>query len=293
MTPHTIDYVGDPKDKFAPEKRQRTATQEIPDYFPAVIDVETFTRVQALRKGRKGAGSPRGRHASHPISNIFAGLGRCVHCGGTMTRLNKGSGKTKWVYLICVAARTAGSCKYELIPYGRLEQAFLDNVSYLVGDAPAGNKGKEIDKEIRDLEDALSATGDQLEGWLNAVGKAPSVALAKRIRELEQAREEERRRLEDLLEQRDTLSGKFVKARLANLKAVATTDPLDRTLLNTALRETVSYVNIDAENYQLVFHWRHGGESEIVYGMEKQTKPKPAVGANHRKSIRTQRKIKR
>jgi DNA invertase Pin-like site-specific DNA recombinase len=294
LTPHTYDYVSDPKNLDAPEKRQRTATAEIPGYFPAVIDADTFNRVQALRKDRRS--SPRGRHSAHsivhPISNIFSGLGRCGYCGGTMTRANKGGRRkqdgdkgAQSVYLVCVAAKTAGGCKggYILVPYPRVEQAFLRDIKSLVASAPAGDKAKGLDAEIENLESALLGTEDTLEAWLSAVGKAPSVALAKRIRELEADREEAKRSLDDLLERRETVSGKFVKSRLANLKAVATADPIDRTLLNTALRETVSSVEVDAEQGQLVFHWRHGGESEIVYGMEKQTQPKPTIGANNRK----------
>jgi hypothetical protein len=42
---------------------------------------------------------------------------------------------------------------------------------------------------------------------------------------------------------------------------------LDRTRVNTLLRQLCSGITVDYPNWSLVFHWQHNGDSSIVYGM--------------------------
>lgn len=59
----------------------------IPDYYPKVIDVETFDRAQAqiaLRNKRGGGAGRKGK----TFPNLIQGLGRCEQCGGTLIVTN-------------------------------------------------------------------------------------------------------------------------------------------------------------------------------------------------------------
>jgi hypothetical protein len=64
----------------------------------------------------------RGKNAAAPVRrSIFAGVLRCQHCGGTVTRVNKG----EHVYLVCSSAHAkSGTCKYESVPYEQAVEAF-------------------------------------------------------------------------------------------------------------------------------------------------------------------------
>ena len=48
------------------------------------------------------------------MRSMFAGILKCRHCGGTVTRVSKG----KHVYLVCSAANSSSrTCQYEAVPY--------------------------------------------------------------------------------------------------------------------------------------------------------------------------------
>jgi DNA invertase Pin-like site-specific DNA recombinase len=286
MTPHTTDYVSG--------KMQRKPMKPVLSYFPSVVDEETFERVRQLRRAKS---SPmRGKHSGKEVSNIFGGIGRCARCGGTMTRVNKGKGVTQWHYLVCTAAKTGAGCLYELIRYGQVETAFLDNVATLVRTAPAGDNGKLIDKELAQIEASLEGMETVWEKLKSGLTHAPSAALAARIRDVEMERDALMEERDELMERRAETSGKLVRSKLADLKSAATAKPLNRTELNAMMRQMLSSVVIDSERGLLLFNWRHGGESELgfsgkYYGFKDETRKKPELttGASNRKRSRTQK----
>ncbi|MEX2109840.1 MAG: recombinase family protein [Gemmatimonadaceae bacterium] len=286
MTPHTSDYVGG--------KMKRKPLTPVFNYFPSVVDAETFERVRQLRRSKR---SPmRGQHSGKEVSNILGGLGRCARCGATMTRMNKGKGLTQWHYLVCTAAKTGAGCLYELLRYGQVEDAFLRNVEYLVGTAPAGDNGKQIDKDMAMIERNLEGLETMWEKARTSLVRAPSAALAAHIRDVEIERDTLVEQRDELLERRAETSGRLVQSKLSELRDAATAEPLNRTLVNSLLRQTISSVDVDSENGLLLFHWKHGGESELVFAMpkeEKKVRPELTTGAEDRKRSRTEKRVAR
>lgn len=285
IIPHTTSYESG--------KVKRTPTPAIEGYYPAILDDETFQRVQSLRRPKHtnpGSSTMRGKHAGNEVQNIFGGLGRCARCGGTMTKLNKGSGG-KWSYLVCAAAKTGAGCFYESIPYGQVESAFLDNARRLIATAPTGgDNGKEIDAEIARAEASLEGISAVREKLLDAASVVPTPELTRRLRDLKQEQETLDNALTELADRRAETSGALVRSKLADLLAAVEAKPLNKRLLNSILRQTLSSVDVDAENGMLLLHWKHGGKSELAYSgkafgfeNEKQRRPKPTIGANNRK----------
>ncbi len=256
MTPHTSDYVSG--------KMQRKAMAPVENYFPAVIDARTFEKVRQLRRAKP---SPmRGKHAGKEVTNIFGAIGRCARCGASMTRVNKGKRDGKqWHYLVCTAAKNGAGCLYELVRYDRVESAFLERVEALVFNAPAGDNGKQIDRDIAEIEASELGMETMWEKLKAGLARTPSAAIAARIREVEMERDSLVEQRDELYERRAETSGKLVRNRLSELRKVATAKTLDRTALNAIMRQTVESVTVDSENGLLLFHWKHGGESEIVY----------------------------
>jgi DNA invertase Pin-like site-specific DNA recombinase len=114
FVPHRVQKVEGKRTK------ERIPQEPIAHRFPAAVDRELFERVNA----RLSTTETRGKNAKAPVRSIFAGLMKCQHCGGTVTRVNKG----EWVYLVCAAAHAkAGTCKYESVPYEEAVRAFTRN----------------------------------------------------------------------------------------------------------------------------------------------------------------------
>jgi DNA invertase Pin-like site-specific DNA recombinase len=81
-------------------KRKRKPLEAIEGYFPAVVDPELFERVASRMK----VTAARGRNANADPASIFAGVLKCARCGGTVTRVAKGT----YVYLVCSRAHRKG-----------------------------------------------------------------------------------------------------------------------------------------------------------------------------------------
>lgn len=145
------------------------------DYYPAIIDVETFNRTQAAMEKRRNPAS-RGRRGTLQ-SSLFSGLTKCSCCGGSMNLVptarqgtvnvtnRKGERVTRNVfhgrnYLKCVNyVRRLTNDQGERIclnqkgvRYERLEPAVLDMVMNLALDNDRYNV-KEISEERRKLAD--------------------------------------------------------------------------------------------------------------------------------------------
>jgi len=117
--------------------KQRIPEDPIPHRFPAAVDRELFERVNA----RLSTTEARGKNTGAPVRSIFAGVMKCQHCGGTVTRVNKG----EHVYLVCSAAHgKSGTCKYESVPYTGAVNAFRERLLETLESAPRGNNTAEI-----------------------------------------------------------------------------------------------------------------------------------------------------
>jgi DNA invertase Pin-like site-specific DNA recombinase len=86
---------------FTPHQKNKQTKKRLPlepieNYFPAVVDRELFERVAS----RTRAPAARGRNADTEPASIFAGVLRCTHCGGLVTRVAKGGA--------CVSGLLAG-----------------------------------------------------------------------------------------------------------------------------------------------------------------------------------------
>ena len=98
-------------------RRTRKALPTIDHRLPAAVDRELFERVSSPLETT----AARGRNSSREARSIFAGVLKCQHCDGTMTRVSKG----EHVYLVCSAANArGGTCKYETVPYQQAEDSF-------------------------------------------------------------------------------------------------------------------------------------------------------------------------
>lgn len=260
--PHTVEYDG--------SRKTRRPSEPVEGYFPPIVSRETFENVQAMTSG---VSSPlRGRHAStDQIGNLFGGLTRCPVCGGTMTRVNKGSGGGK-TYLVCAKAKAGGGCRYRGVPYQPVEDAFIQSAGILIATAPAGDGGEEIDERIDYLEATMSAIDDFIEDIFRGIeaGGPATPSEREKLRALEGEREQKQQELDDLYQRRSEVAGTLVAQRMDALGDAMGSSPVDRKRVNVLLRQLFAGIAVDYRRGCLSFQWKHGGESEVFFGLPEQ-----------------------
>ena len=186
-----------------------------------------------------------------------------------MSRVNKGNGKKKsHPYLVCVRAKQGAGCGYKAVRYNSVEGAIIRNASAIFEYAPIGDKGGELDAEIESLDNAIDAKEDAIRWMLNFIegGGAVTPATRTELAKLEAEHEELEGRYNALIDQADLIASKVVDARFEELEDALTQEPINRQRINVALRTLVDNVVVEYGGGELIFNWRHGGETRIGYG---------------------------
>lgn len=129
----------------------------VPDYFPVVIPLEQFERVQVGRRIRKNRGSGRKGIAN---TNLFSQVAKCGYCEGSIYLIDKGAKPKGGLYLRCDNSRRGTKCKSSSWPLAHFEKAFLTFVKELdvqaIIDEPARLENARTAKaRISILEDEL------------------------------------------------------------------------------------------------------------------------------------------
>jgi len=140
----------------------------------AIIDVETFERVQALLKtnGRTGGAEVRNKYGA-----LLRGLLRCKCCDHSMTHTFAGGRKSRsYRYYRCVKAIKSGSevCPSGTIPAAEIERLVVDEVRALAADRTL------IAQILTDAQATLTADSDALDAEQSSL----RAAIARHHREL-------------------------------------------------------------------------------------------------------------
>jgi DNA invertase Pin-like site-specific DNA recombinase len=256
---------------FEAGRRIRVPETPIGGYYPPIIDLDVWDRVQ----GRLGARAARGVGATSPeIKSVFAGLGRCSRCGATVTRVMKGAGKKGGrPKLVCAAAKAKARCDYVTIDYEQVEQALFSSGEWLCASAPRGGGAFEDEKS---LEDALAyelSLIDRVEYVLDEIeaGNA-SDALRSRLAALGEDRKRIAQNIAALeariVERSSPLVDRRIERLSVALSAASGDAKPDRKLINGCLKEAVDAVTFDHEAGRMTFSWRHGETSDLIYRMQ-------------------------
>jgi hypothetical protein len=254
FVPHRVQKIEGKRSK------ERTPQEAIAHRFPAAVDRELFERVNA-RLNTTGA---RGRNTTVPVQSIFAGVLKCQHCGGTVTRVNKG----EYVYLVCSAAHgKAGICsRYESVPYHDAKREIRRIVHSVLDDAPRGNDTSEMDAKVEQLKVEVDAGETTVNELLDISIGDRSRAARQRLQSAERELEATRESLRKAIEHRDTLTSTNVKMRLAAVEKALTAEPMDTEAVNKALRQAVRKMTIRPREGRLEILWHHADEpQEVVF----------------------------
>lgn len=91
------------------EKKRKPLGDPIPDYYPQIIDEETFLKAQIARKSRIVG---RGKVNRNKFSNLFRNILRCSYCDGKVEYVDKGDGSRGGKYLTCSNSKRGGECSH-------------------------------------------------------------------------------------------------------------------------------------------------------------------------------------
>jgi DNA invertase Pin-like site-specific DNA recombinase len=243
--------------------KDRKPQDSIDGYFPAVIDRETFERAQALKDSRNPR---RGKHSTSPLQNVLGGLAVCPLCGSTMARVSKNVAKG-WVYLICQRAREGAGCQYHSVRYDMIEPAIHDQLGQLVTGCPSGDDS--LDEQIQNKRENLEGIEHSISNLLESLERGLAVrqhpVIGERLASLEEQRDALKQHLSDLLQKQTTFSGELATKRATKMGSAVQDHPEDKALINSHMRECFSKVVIDFLTGDLVFHWKHGGQTALLY----------------------------
>jgi DNA invertase Pin-like site-specific DNA recombinase len=239
-------------------KRKRVPLDPVAEYFPIVIERELFERVAS----RMWATAPKGRNAGVEVKNVFAGVIKCAHCGGTVTRMPKG----RWVYLICSKANRKVGCKYQTVQYEAVEGALRENAQTIIQKAPRGLETEALDAEISRWAEGLDVAQSEAQDVADELIRDKSHTLRELLRKKEREMEWTRERLRSLRAKRDTLTKPFVERRLQALGEALTREPFNVVEANKALKEAASKVVLNPEMRELTIYWHHASDQPTEAG---------------------------
>ncbi|ATB32734.1 hypothetical protein MEBOL_006223 [Melittangium boletus DSM 14713] len=251
-TVHTTEHEGK-------KKVRRKAGDPIPNYFPAIIDEDTFQRAQAIRLDTPSA--LRGRNANREdVKNLFGGVVRCGLCSSTMNYISKGRNKKRrYSYLVCAKARHGAGCKYRMIPYEDVEGAFLQHGPAYLANAPTGEEHDGLDAEIQQVNTSLEVFDDELSALAEAYARTKLQTLLEQIRKMEESKREVEAKRDDLYRRAGALADPFIMKRIDELSDVIQAEPLDRRRANVLMRMVFSTITVHPLGGNMVLTYKHGG----------------------------------
>lgn len=131
--------------------------EPIVDYYPSIIDVETYWRAQnATAQRRQSVSGRKGSKGAH----ILQGIARCGSCSGPMHILNKGKPPKGGIYLACSSNTRLSGCKNDKrLRVDQLEKDLL--AALLFVDASSLSSLEEEAPKISREIDALKARLDE------------------------------------------------------------------------------------------------------------------------------------
>jgi len=151
--PHKMEIVNG-------KKKRIPDGDPISDYFPAIMDLQTFLKAKQIRVDRR---IPGGNFAKQ-FSNLFTGVTVCGNCGASMVFENKGKHPIKGgSYLVCSnGRRNVGSCRRHSWRYEQALCHIMMNLLEVDYRKLFPEIYKKIQLEVNILEDRLLVKNDEL-----------------------------------------------------------------------------------------------------------------------------------
>lgn len=245
---------------YVPKKAQ---AEEVPDYYPAIVEADLYWEVQNRIASRKWKG---GRNADN-VRNLFSGMTYCT-CGSSMRSVGSDG---KHTYLRCLSAYSNSGCEQGRFPYLALEKCLM---------ARWQEQGRTLwAEEQRDAKlkinprAALQGQKEDLEKkiarYVEALAEAGSVkAIAKMLEGLEQQLDDINKKLDEPEPESTAMlvieaGERFIE--YEHVKATGTPEEILKWRLQAqaSIRRFLSRVEIDADRMGVVLTYASGKVREM------------------------------
>ena len=150
--------------------KQVKVGEPIQNYYPQVIDEETFYLAQNARNNRKLKGGRRGSK----FKNLFTNLLKCGYCGSPIRFVDKGKGPKGGTYLNCSnGIRNMGCYKvgWQYKSFEKSALTFIEKVDIdsLFEEEETSNQISELNKQLTVNEEKLSHLSSKSKNLINAI----------------------------------------------------------------------------------------------------------------------------
>lgn len=243
-------------------------------YYPQIITLELFNRVEAMRatKTRTGGSS------KYVGNNLFAGIAKCQHCDGSMgfirdggiSRYTTAAGEKKVYqskghsYLICDAARRGFGCDNKgHVRYAEIEQSILKQILWatISEDQQIDPKADAIKDKIDTILHSIDLKSRQISNMIESMTDAPSRAMASKVVMLEGETETLQTELDSLRKELALQSASpsafddVEELRILNELIISEDEDMrhaSRVRTNAALRRIIDQMTVDREGQTVV-----------------------------------------
>lgn len=237
--------------------------EPIADYYPAAVDEALFVRAQAQRFKRPFVGGRKGTL----FTNIFSGLCRCEHCGGSMVMTKTGKSNGSKQVLRCLNRMRRNGCANSAgFLYSEIEPSILNRVrEFQLSDIMRARRGddplqqidadiakakleiEKLDRLIANLTEELEAEDDA--DFRRIIRDKAKARLAQRTEQQERLGDLEHSRTKVQLELREgTRIGDEIEVMRAEWEQAD--QPMRyqmRSKVNAALHEFIDYISFNGE----------------------------------------------
>ena len=266
-----LGYLQPYKNPIDPDTGKRIRVkdgEEIPNYFPSVIDQETFDRVREKIEQRKFYSSGK---ISLKFSNIFTKIVKCAKCGHSMTMFTKRGAKAEGgrsVYLQCSEGTKHKKCGNKAVRYyDTFETTIINSLIEMDLSSLFQSNNEQNDKQTHKLREQVYELTKEVEKLnktiINATQmcfESPDDQFFKQTRmKIINDQSDCKRQLEELNQQ---LLGTRRKSNYeefkSNLETVLSSQNLSddietytmRKAINTYLIDILQYISIDGEKQE-------------------------------------------
>ena len=240
-------------------RRIRIALTPVPNYFPAVLDPETFTALQATLLRARGTGG----RTNQTLRNVLTRLARCPYCGGPMTRLN--CSVRSRPRLECRKAVTHAGCHRVPVIVADIDHALSQQADYLISQVPSPDAT--VQHELHDAETVIARLEHRLRTLLGSPKHPNARAGDQRVARLQTSMDEARTLRDRLQDRAQRPEMRLNTLKTDELSAALHSAPVDIRRVNAALRALVASVVVDHTRGALVLQWKLGGETSLQYGL--------------------------
>lgn len=222
--------------KIVNGKRQKSG-EPIADYFPKIVDEQTFLLAQVAVARRSTIG--KGRKGEN-FTNLFSGIAYCGACGSKMSVRNRGGNTPSSKYLVCSSKLVKAGClmydwnltDFEGIIFRHLREV---NFEELMDNHSEGNETS--------LDDQVGALREKLRSNEEAMSESMNYAVSPKFsKELKQ-------RFEDKIIQLDQDNKKTKQEIDELLKLKEEQEESQKIFSTSALKELLEQIDTNKDDY--------------------------------------------